>query len=89
MSGQNLDDCRNEIAKIDNKIIDLLIQRFELTDNVGIIKKKNNIPIENRDVENKLLARLILASHGKVDSALILKIYSAIITESKQRQKKV
>jgi chorismate mutase len=89
MSKQNLDDYRKEIAKIDDALIELLIKRFELTDEVGLFKKKNNIPIENKEVETKLLTRLVVASHGKIDSALIFKIYSAILTESKERQKRM
>lgn len=85
----NLEEIREKISQIDNSIIELLIDRFNLTDEVGRIKKLNNISIENIEVERKILARLISKSSGKLDSDLILKIYHEIFLNSKNRQKNI
>jgi chorismate mutase len=87
MSEKNLDHYRAEIAKIDDAIIELLIKRFELTDDVGVFKKKHGLPIENLDVEKKILARLADKCAGKIDAAALEMIYSEIFEESKRRQK--
>lgn len=84
-----MSNYRKEIAKIDDKIVDLLIKRFELTDEVGRFKKKNNIPVENKEVEEKVLFRINekLKSHPSKDS--ILNLYAGIFSESKDRQRKI
>jgi chorismate mutase len=85
----DLDSLRKDIAQIDDSIIALLIKRFDLTDEVGRIKNKNNIPIENLEVEKKILERLIVNSEDKIDKQLICDIYSKIFSNSKERQKKL
>jgi len=89
MSEPNLDQYRKQIAEIDDEIIELLVKRFELTDSIGVFKKKRKMDIENKEVENKLLSRLIVASNGKLDPDLVLNIYSEILKESKKRQKEI
>jgi len=84
-----LSDIREKISKIDDSIIGLLIERFKLTDEVGKIKKLNNIPIENKEVEQKILVRLVQKSNGTLDEKLIVKIYNEIFSNSKSRQKKI
>ena len=49
MTETELADIRQKISAIDDSIIDLLIERFKLTDEVGRIKKSGNIPIENKE----------------------------------------
>jgi 3-deoxy-7-phosphoheptulonate synthase / chorismate mutase len=85
MSDLELMQYRSEIAELDDEIIGLLIQRFELTDEVGRIKKKNGIPVENKEIEAKILSRFIERLEGKSSKESILKIYKEIFTESKER----
>ena len=89
MDNTELDVYRTKISKIDDMVIDLLIERFELTDKVGMFKRKNNIPIENKDVEKRIIARLVARGDNKVDGKLILKVYSEIFKHSKERQEKL
>ena len=84
-----LTDIRKKISDIDNSIIDLLIERFKLTDEVGKIKKFNNIPIENIGVERDILVRLHKQAAGKIDDELLVKVYTEIFLNSKERQKKI
>ena len=41
----NLDKHRKEIDKIDDNIIELLEQRFNLVVEIGQYKKENNLPV--------------------------------------------
>jgi chorismate mutase len=82
----NLDSLRKDIAQIDDAMIELLIRRFNLTDEIGRIKKDNNISIENLDVEKKIIERLVLKSDGKLDRKLVVGIYDKIFADSKERQ---
>jgi chorismate mutase len=89
MGKTDLDSLRKDIAQIDDSIIALLVKRFDLTDEVGRIKNKNNIPIENFEVEKKVLERLIVNSEEKIDKQLVFDIYAKIFANSKERQKNV
>jgi len=89
MEGYDLTQYRSKIAQLDDEIIDLLIKRFELTDEIGIIKKKNNIPIENISVEKQVLERLTAKSNKKIDNALVSTIYTEIFNHSKNRQRRI
>jgi chorismate mutase len=89
MKHADLDSLRKDIAQIDDSIVELLIKRFDLTDEVGRIKNKNNIPIENLEVEKKVLERLILNSEGKLDKQLVFDVYAKIFANSKERQKDI
>jgi len=89
MGKNDLDSLRKDIAQIDETILDLLMKRFNLTDEVGRIKNKNGIPIENLDVEKKTVDRLVTRSVDKLDKELVLGIYGQIFASSKERQKKV
>jgi chorismate mutase/prephenate dehydratase len=84
---KELEEHRDKISKIDDAILDLLIKRFELTDEVGRIKKKNNISVENKELEEKILARFIERMDGSPSEESILKIYKEIFSESKGRQR--
>ena len=68
MSEPNLDQYRKQIAEIDDEIIELLVKRFELTDSIGVFKKKRKMDIENKEVENilKSLKEQRIAKYLKV-----------------------
>ncbi len=51
-----LDDLREEVHAIDNEIEVLLLERLAITDEIGRIKKKHGLPIENLGIEAKKLA---------------------------------
>jgi chorismate mutase len=84
-----LNSIRTKISQIDNSIIELLIERFKLTDEVGKIKKLNNIPIENKEVELQILSRIVDKTRYSLDEDFIVKLYSELFNESKKRQKKI
>jgi len=89
MKHPDLDSLRKDVAQIDDAIIDLLIKRFDLTDEVGRLKNANGIPIENLEVEKKNIERMISNSNGKLDRQLVLDIYAPIFASSKERQKDI
>lgn len=89
MTEQDLTQHRSKIAVLDDDILRLLVERFELTDEVGRIKKQNNMPVENKEIEAKILSRLSETLDTKPSKDSILNVYRAIFVESKERQKKV
>jgi len=89
MGRSDLDSLRKNIAQIDDAIVELLVKRFDFTDEVGRIKNANNIPVENLDVERKTVERLTLNSEDKLDKQFISDIYTTIFTNSKERQRRI
>lgn len=58
MNISSLEDLREEVQAIDNEIEVLLYDRFVITNNIGRLKKKLGLPIENLQVENNKLASM-------------------------------
>lgn len=50
-----MQEIREQITEIDNKIIKLLEQRFELCKRVGEIKRANSLPILDEKREQEIL----------------------------------
>lgn len=74
---QLLNSLRSRVEHIDYDIHKLLMSRFDLTNEIGQIKKENGLPIENLEVETIKLA----AIDPKLKS-----IYQEIFKVSKQCQ---
>ena len=55
----NLDKHRKEIDKIDDNIIELLEQRFNLVVEIGQYKKEHNLPIYDSKREEELINNLL------------------------------
>jgi chorismate mutase len=89
MNEIELMEYRSSIANIDDEILGLLIKRFELTDEVGRFKKKNNIPVVNQEVEDKIRVRFNEKIGANPSKESILKIYKEIFSESKERQRNI
>lgn len=58
MNISSLEDLLAEVQAIDNEIEVLLYDQFVLTNNIGRLKKKLGLPIENLQVENNKLASM-------------------------------
>jgi chorismate mutase len=89
MKHADLDSLRKDVAQIDDAIIELLIKRFDVTDEIGRIKNASGIPIENLEVEKKCVERMISNSDGRLDRQLVLDVYASIFASSKERQRKM
>ena len=50
---------RKEIDKIDDTILDALFKRFSIGYQIGQLKKKAHLPIEDKKRESKILNRII------------------------------
>jgi chorismate mutase len=80
---------RSRVSDIDDAILGLLIERFKLTDEIGLFKKNRGISIENREVERAILLRLMDKADGSLDKETVLRIYTEIFMNSKERQKRL
>ncbi|MDD4160697.1 MAG: prephenate dehydratase domain-containing protein [Synergistaceae bacterium] len=52
----NLDKNRNRMDEIDKRLTEVFLERMELSGEIAVIKKENNIPIRNPEKEREKLA---------------------------------
>ena len=84
---KDLNSLRNKIDKIDNEIIDLLNDRFDVVKEIGEYKKENNIPVEDKIREEIILQILDTKLSDSPYKEEIKNIYKELFTQSKNKQK--
>ena len=80
-----LNDLRKNIDQIDSEIIQLLCKRFEVSKNIGLIKKENNVQILDSNREEEVKNYWNDSSNG----LNLLPILDSILVVSKQLQTKL
>ena len=90
MNKKVIKELRNSIDKVDDQIFDLILKRFDYVEKIGRIKKKMNLPVNDKAREEIIIERLSERLSNKIDSTEIKKIIGPIISISKdiQRRKK-
>ena len=58
---EKLIEYRNEIEKIDSELIELLVQRMEISKKIGALKRENGLPIFDPKREEELKEKNILS----------------------------
>jgi chorismate mutase len=75
-----LDELRNDIDEIDQKIIALLAQRFKYTEEVGIYKAKNHQNAQDTNREYQQFQKIIqLSEQNGLNPEYTSEIYRRII----------
>lgn len=85
-----LNTLRTKIDVLDHQLVDTLGKRMGIADEIGLLKKSNNVAILQTKRWNEILNRMILEGEDyKLSEDFILKIYKAIHQESIHHQNKV
>ncbi|MFC1750518.1 chorismate mutase [Pseudomonadota bacterium] len=85
---KKLTDLRNDIDKIDFKIIDLLKKRGDLSVRIANYKKMHGLAILQPEREEKALKKRInYANKSILSSSFIIRLFKVIFLESKKQQK--
>jgi len=80
---------QEQIDEIDNQILKLLKERFEISKKIGEYKKQNSLSIKNEKREKQLLERnKNKAKRHNLKPGFIKKIFKIILKESEKNQKK-
>lgn len=85
-----LQKLRGEIDSLDQNVFDLLAKRMQISEEIGVLKKENNIPILQVARWNEILEQAI--EKGKqigLNSEFVYNYLAAIHIESINRQNKV
>lgn len=76
---------RSQLNKMDNQIIQLLSKRFIISNEIGNIKKNNNIGVTDGSREQEIYNN-ISRDNTISNNDNIVNVYKQIITESKKIQ---
>ena len=80
-----LEEYRNAIDGLDEKIVALLDERFELSELIGEYKKENSLPVCDPEREKELLEKVRKMSRRPDECEVV---YRAILDGSKKIQNK-
>lgn len=85
-----LAELRDQIDKLDDKLINLIEDRMKVVDSIGNYKKINNITIlQNKRWDDMLRSRLILGERKGLSEDFINKVFRAIHQESINKQTRI
>lgn len=79
---------RKKIDQIDNKLVELILQRLAISNQLGMFKQELSLPIDDPMREQAILNRLINQAEKVEDRRALESIYSSIFQASKQLQRK-
>lgn len=83
-------NIRDQIDDVDKKIINLLVERRDLSKKIGTYKDNRNIFTRDRRRETEILDNLSsIAEEKEVSPTLIKKIYIEILKESRRIQRNI
>jgi len=87
---KKLQTFRARIDTIDDQIVDLMGKRMRIVDDIGVIKKENNVAILQVKRWNQVLERMTAAGNENgLSEEFILRVYKAVHQESIEHQKRV
>ena len=85
--GENLQSFREQIDSIDEQILKLLEKRMDLVRDVGKLKAKLDLAVEDLNREQEIIERLTKHAHGHLSEGQLIRIFTAVFKSSKQLQK--
>jgi len=81
---------RAQIDVIDHKLLEVLGNRMKISDDIGDLKKKNNVAILQTKRWNEILGKMILQGEEQnLSEEFILKVFKAIHQESISHQNQI
>ncbi|GIW62668.1 MAG: hypothetical protein KatS3mg090_0494 [Patescibacteria group bacterium] len=90
MKKTELMSLRSKLDKIDEKLLKVLNQRFNITRQIGKLKAEKNLPEQDKNRENEKLQQLAtLAKEFKIDQEFIQKLYRLIFKQVVSEHKQI
>ena len=77
---------RKQINNIDDDLLDILGQRFNVVQKISEIKKKFKLDIEDNIRQTEIIDRLYSKSDNKISYRYLEKIYTSIFDSAKEKQ---
>lgn len=87
---KSLNTLRSYIDVIDDQLLDILKKRMKISDDIGTLKKENNVAVLQNTRWNAILGKMILEGEQRgLSEEFVLKMFKAIHQESINRQEKI
>ena len=85
-----LGNLRSRIDIIDEQLLDLLKKRMDIADEIGTLKKANNVAILQNTRWHEILGKMILEGEQRnLSEEFVIQVFKAIHQESINRQAKI
>ena len=88
-STEKINSLRKKIDKLDDRMIDLVLQRFSIAKEIGDIKKTYGIEVIDLHRESQIINRFTEKLAGTLEKKDITAIFDPIYSISKRLQKKL
>lgn len=87
---QQLNNLRTQIDVADQTLLDTLGKRMRVANEIGVLKKSNNVAVLQNKRWNEILGKMILEGEERdLSEEFILKVFKAIHQESINKQEKI
>jgi len=81
-----IEDCREEIDRIDGELLRLLNRRALLALEIGEMKARAGMPLKDEGREREVLSRSSRANSGPLADGSVARIFRRIIRESRRAE---
>jgi len=81
---KDIEKLRREINNIDQDLVSLLAKRFQLTSQIGAIKREKGLDVFDKNREQEILEKWLQVSD--LEPEFLKNILNLILSESKKRQ---
>ena len=83
-------ELRESLDRIDQNLIELIAERFRITGEVGLLKKKENLPSTDPERESRQMERISqIASDAGLDPEIARKFLRLLIDEAVRNHDRV
>lgn len=83
-----IEDCREEIDRIDGELLRLLNRRARLALEIGELKARGGLPVRDEAREREVLSRSSNANDGPLCGGSVARIFRRIIRESRRAEER-
>ncbi|PKL63432.1 MAG: chorismate mutase [Methanomicrobiales archaeon HGW-Methanomicrobiales-2] len=84
----SLDAVRNGVQEIDERIIDLIMERQRLAAQIARLKQENDLPIRDEAQRRIVLDRVFTyAVESRIDPVAVRRVFEILIEMNEERQR--
>jgi chorismate mutase len=80
---------RADIDEIDNQLLDLFNRRARCAIEIGMIKRRLQLPVDVPEREAGVIARVVGENAGPLDNEAIMRLFEVVIGESRIAERAV
>lgn len=83
---KNIEYWRTEIDRVDEDLLRLFNERAHYAIEIGLEKRRLELPIEVPEREAAIIRQMIADNHGPLDAEAIRRLFDAVISESRMAE---